>query len=253
MPTIRSVSRRLSSIAKNATRGANLGWCPICDKRTLFYKEGEWLRDHYKCTRCGSIPRFRAIIELLNTHFPEWRKMRIHESSPGGASSDKIARESGNNLVQSQWFADVPRGEMRDGFRSEDLEQLTFADATFDLVITQDVFEHVIDPAKAFAEIARTLKPGGAHIFTVPWYYWKPTLVRASRNETGEVVHHEKPDYHGNPIDPDGSLVTREWGTDLVDFIYRSSNLTTTVIKIIDRSKGIDAKFIEVFISRKPA
>ena len=28
--------------------------------------------------------------------------------------------------------------------------------------------EHIFDPSKAFSEIARTLKTGGAHIFTVP-------------------------------------------------------------------------------------
>jgi len=39
----------------------------------------------------------------------------------------------------------------------------------FDLVITQDFFEHVLRPAKAFAEIARTLKPGGALIYAVPY------------------------------------------------------------------------------------
>ena len=28
--------------------------------------------------------------------------------------------------------------------------------------------EHIFNPQSAFREIARTLKPGGAHIFTVP-------------------------------------------------------------------------------------
>ena len=45
---------------------------------------------------------------------------------------------------------------------------LTFPDESFDLVISQDVMEHVPDPSRAFAEIARVLKPGGSHIFTVP-------------------------------------------------------------------------------------
>jgi hypothetical protein len=26
------------------------------------------------------------------------------------------------------------------------------------------------------------LRPGGAHVFTIPWCYWKPTLVRAARD-----------------------------------------------------------------------
>ena len=51
------------------------------------------------------------------------------------------------------------------GNRCENLEELTFDDNTFDLVITQDVLEHVLNPGKAFKEICRVLKPGGAHKF----------------------------------------------------------------------------------------
>jgi SAM-dependent methyltransferase len=44
----------------------------------------------------------------------------------------------------------------------------------FDLVIPQDFFEHVLRPAKAFAEIVRALKPGGALIiYTVPYDFGK--------------------------------------------------------------------------------
>jgi SAM-dependent methyltransferase len=140
---------------------------------------------------------------------------------------------------------------MKDGYRSENLESQTFPDASFDLVITQDVFEHVLDPAQAFAEIARTLKPGGAHVFTIPWYYWKPTRVRAERDLDGSIRHLVEPDYHGSPIDPNGSLVVTEWGSDFCDFVYQCSGLTTTAIRIHDWRRGIEAKFIEVFISRK--
>jgi SAM-dependent methyltransferase len=101
--------------------------------------------------------------------------MQIHESSPGGQSSDKIKQEC-KRYTGSQFFSDVPRGQSKDGQRSEDLEALTFPDESFDLVITQDVFEHVLRPAKAFAEIARTLKPGGAHVYTVPYYRGKRTV-----------------------------------------------------------------------------
>ena len=44
---------------------------------------------------------------------------------------------------------------------------MTFENESFDLFITQDVFEHVMTPNKAFKEIERVLKPGGAHVFTV--------------------------------------------------------------------------------------
>jgi hypothetical protein len=37
-------------------------------------------------------------------------------------------------------------GELVSGVRCEDLEHLTFTDATFDIHITQDVMEHVFSP-----------------------------------------------------------------------------------------------------------
>ena len=225
------------------------GYCPICEAKTIFLKRDTWLRDFYHCARCASIPRWRALIYVLQTHFPNWRALRIHESSPGGASSEKLRREC-QDYVSSQFFQDIAPGQTKDDVRCENLEQQTFANAEFDLVITQDVFEHILNPAQALSEIARTLKPGGAHVFTVPWYYWKPTLVRAIE-ENDSIRHLEKPDYHGNPIDPNGSLVVTEWGWDLGDFIYKHSGMTTTAIKIDDKSRGIKADFIEVFVSRK--
>jgi SAM-dependent methyltransferase len=187
---------------------------------------------------------------VLETHFPRWREeMSIHESSPGSASSEKIAREC-KHYTATQYFPDVPSGQTHLGFRCENLEAQTFADGQFDLVITQDVLEHILHPGKALAEIARTLKPGGAHLFTVPWYYWKKTDIRAVE-EDGEIIHRLPPEYHGNPISREGSLVVSEWGRELIDYIYRESGLTTTVLRIYNPRMGIEAKFIEVFISQK--
>ena len=81
--------------------------------------------------------------------------------------------------LPTHFFADTPRGQIHKGFRCEDLMAQTFENESFDLVITSDVFEHLPDVAPAVREIMRTLKPGGAHIFTVPWVRWSKTLVRA--------------------------------------------------------------------------
>jgi SAM-dependent methyltransferase len=140
------------------------------------------------------------------------------------------------------------------GFRCEDLESLRFGNECFDLVITQDVMEHVLNPTRAFSEIARTLKPGGAHIFTVPLVNkGRPSECRAKRDEDGTVVYLCTPEYHGNPIDPNGSLVCMDWGYDICDFIFKASGLYTTMVYIDDISRGIRAEYIEVLISKKTA
>lgn len=247
-----AIGRAQRLVGRGSARGV-AGFCPICETETAFLATGSWLRDQLLCTRCGSIPRQRALIHVLNSRFPNWRELSIHESSPDEyAASAKLAREC-SRYTPTQFFRDTAPSECRNGVRCENLEEQTFADESFDLVVTSDVFEHVLDPARGFSEIGRTLRRCGAHIFTVPWYWWKKTLVRAIRSADGTVVHLEPPDYHGNPIDEKGSLVVTEWGPDLCDFIYRASGLTTTAILIRDMKMGLAGEFCEVFVSTKAA
>ena len=231
-------------------RGFHFGHCPICETRTIFIALGDWLRDHLVCIRCASIPRWRALVYVIMTRFPNWREMRIHESSPGGAASRKLAREC-RFYTPTYLFPNVTRGEEKDGFRCENLESQTFNDCSFDLVVTSDVLEHVLRPACAFSEIARTLCPGGAHIFTVPWYWWKETLLRAVPKQDGSIEYLLPPDYHANPIEKAGALVVTEWGRGLCDFIYQTSGLVTTALLLRDMRMGLAGEFCEVFISSK--
>ena len=49
-------------------------------------------------------------------------------------------------------------------------EALPFEDATFDVVLSYDVFEHVDDPVLAFRELRRVLRPGGHAWLVFPTY-----------------------------------------------------------------------------------
>lgn len=164
----------------------------------------------------------------MNIFYPNWKQLSLHESSPGGALSDYLKQQA-KHYSSSHYFQDTPRGEYKNEHRSEDLSSLTFEDEFFDLFITSDVFEHIIEPAKAFSEIARVLKPGGAHVFTMPWYPSLEKSVQRAKMKNNELIHLEKPVYHGNPIDEEGSLVTFDWGRDFTQFIFDASNLYTTI------------------------
>jgi hypothetical protein len=113
------------------------------------------------------------------------------------------------------------------------------------------VFEHVLRPAKAFAEIARTLKPGGAHVYTVPYYQGRKTVVRAEPNGNEGITHLMRSDYHVNPIDAAGSLVVTECGDELCDFVFRSSRMTTAIYNFYDPRCELQGEFLDVLVSRK--
>ena len=231
----------------------NEGYCSCCTARVTFVATGPWWRDQYVCSACGSIPRERALMHCIDRFFPDWRTLSIHESSPvARGASLRLAKEA-PGYFSSQWFPDVPGGARRADALCENLEALSFADGTVDLHVTQDVMEHIFDPAAAFREIARTLRPGGAHVFTTPLVNKSNPSTPAARLRSDGSVEFliEPPEYHQNPVSQEGSLVTMRWGLDITDYVFESSGLVTEVVVIDSLDLGIRAEYIEVLISRK--
>ena len=119
---------------------------------------------------------------LLRAHYPKF-----------------IGSEYAINEHVTRWLYPIP---------SEDLTALSFADETFDLAITNEVLEHVPSIDAALTEIRRILKPGGWHIGTCPFLFDQDaSIVKARLDQSGNVHHLMEPEYHGNPMSPDGSLV----------------------------------------------
>ncbi len=56
-----------------------------------------------------------------------------------------------------------------------DATRLPFADASFDVVITSEVLEHIQDDVTAITEMVRVLRPGGTFAATVP--AWLPEKI----------------------------------------------------------------------------
>lgn len=231
------------------------GVCPVCKEKTLFISYHYWLRDHYKCIFCRSIPRHRALMKVLEEEVPEWRKVKIHESSPSG-STFHVFKQSCAGYTYSYWYEAKSLGaSLGYGVTNQNLENLTFEDETFDVFITQDVLEHVNDPEKVFIEIARTLKKGGVHIFTTPMYPFKKTTPRIRmEGNTRKLVL--PPIYHGNPISQEGSLVTFEWGGyDFLKMIDEKTGMESRVVEFPNSREnfenGLEGDFLQVIVSKK--
>jgi SAM-dependent methyltransferase len=142
---------------------------------------------------------------------------------------------------------------MHRGFRNEDLQHLTFPDNNFDLFISLDVFEHIPDPRQAFCEIWRTLKPGAIVLCTFP--VRKAQLAAMERrvvfNSDGTLTHLKQPEYHGNPISSEGSLVTVDYGYEIHKTIAEWAPFDVRIYRFNDKEHGILGEYTEVFLGRK--
>jgi hypothetical protein len=157
----RIVSRALQALAPSGFYFRQQGYCSCCRNKTYFVSLDSWLRDNFKCSNCGSMPRNRERIQVLQKYYPNWKDLAIHESSPSGGGASALIRRHCAHYIASQYYPMHPPGSIVGEYRNEDLERQTYADGSFDVVITQDVMEHIYDPSSAFREIARTLRPVG--------------------------------------------------------------------------------------------
>lgn len=228
------------------------GWCRACSEVTGFAVDRRfgavetaagWVpnwRERLVCPRCELNNRQRAMVGEVLAALGRRGGARplalyaMEQISPAFRWLE--ARLEGVECTGSEYLGpDVPAGAIRDGvlpgLRHENVEGLSFADGSFDLVVSNDVFEHVDDPARGFAELARVLRPGGELLLTVPFHHRRERSVRRAEG-TGERLRHLlPPEYHGDPLSARGSLVYHDYGWDLLD-LCRSAGFADVALRL---------------------
>lgn len=194
------------------------------------------------------MPRERALASVLLAKRPDWRDLSIHESSPAKRGISARMKRDCRRYTPSQFFRGGAFGEIVNGFRNENLEEQTFEDCSFDIVVTLDVLEHVWDPKKVVREVWRTLKPGGLFIST--WPIRKAQTIshepRAFLNEDGSIRHIKEPEIHGNPISGEGALVTWDYGYDIHSMLEYWAPFDVEITRFANRRMGILGEYTEV-------
>jgi SAM-dependent methyltransferase len=138
----------------------------------------------------------------------------LYEMSSYGPLQRFLRKHSGE-FHCSEFFEDITPGDTKFKAQCQDVQALTFDDEVFDIVTSTEVFEHVPNDLKGFAEVCRTLKRGGYFVFIVP-FYETPTVERAIYAD-GKITHLLEPEYHDDPLKADGCLCYRNYGPDIVD------------------------------------
>jgi GT2 family glycosyltransferase/SAM-dependent methyltransferase len=252
-------SRREKGAAEGAERTLRYeGHCTVCGNSTEFKKNSDNLRETFTCPHCGSISRNRHLAKILcrriggegTRSLADWvirsPGIRVYEAQASGAIHNVLKRLKG--YVCSEFLPEVTPGSSKNDIRCEDLERLSFPDRSFDVVITQDVFEHIRDPWAAFKEVHRILKHPGCHVFTIPYHKGLKTARRIEIEGDREVYLLPKV-HHGDGI-RDG-LVYTDFGDDIVDALNRIGFLTEIVwADDSDRDEN-QIHWSVIFVSRK--
>ena len=114
-------------------------------------------------------------------------------------------------------------------------------DESFDLIVSQEVLEHVPNIDKAFVDMERILRSNGCLIASFPFRQNSlSSLKKAMIGSDGSLHHLMEPECHGNPVDPDGgSLVFEVPGWDVLDRLRNSGFETAAIHLVGSRTRGI--------------
>ena len=109
-------------------------------------------------------------------------------------------------------------------FPQLDMQRMSFADSSIDIIIHSDTLEHVPDSKAALKESMRVLKPGGHLFYTVPI-----VIGRLTRNRRGLP-----PSYHGKPgVNRDDCVVQTEYGADFWGEIFEAGFSEVSLTSLI--------------------
>lgn len=189
-----------------------------------------------RCIKCKSSFIHRGLGNVLNSIALN-KEAKVHEFSNHGAIYKYLKRRF-PNLSTSEYFDNVPSGEMVNGVLCQNVESLSFEDESFDLLTSTEIFEHVFNDLKGFREIYRCLKPGGYFVFTVPIEEAETTIERA-KLENGKVIHILPPEMHGDHLRSKGILAVRNYGKDISKRLSQAGFSEVKLINVFEPKFGI--------------
>jgi hypothetical protein len=222
--------------------------CPVCGQYSIMknIRTDLQIREYCNCSICNSQNRQRQIAYVLTQRMgvkslPDMvnkTNIFIYNTEANGILHKYLCKVK--NYICSEYLGSANKsGQIINGIRHEDLQNLSFDNNLFDVIISADVLEHVANPYVAHKEIFRVLKPGGRHIFTVPFYQESfMDEKRAITDENNNIIHLKEPLYHCDPLSEKGILVYNIFSIQML-VILADIGFVTNLYKLHVPSAGI--------------
>jgi hypothetical protein len=192
----------------------------------------------------GVISRQRAVLLVLRQlveagDLPGWDDLRLYLSEAVTPFAERLKQEVAR--LRCSEYLPEPDHWLRGQVPHRDLRRIGLPPATFHAVICNEVLEHVEELVPSLAGMAEVLSLGGSLIATVPFLYGQQEhLVKAIwRGEGQEPEVIGEPDYHGNPVSAEGSLVYRYPGWQLLADLQEAGFRDAAVHVISSTAYGV--------------
>lgn len=179
--------------------------CVICGSSAGFRQDSDNLRESLRCLACRSISRDRHLIWMLSKYLgfspplKTWKRdktKKILETTGARAHPNYLRRLF--DYYNTAYDANVIAKGNYDIRAYADLQNLPYKDCFFDIMLSSDVFEHVRLYERAFAEVYRVLKIGGALILQVPFVGKDRETVFKVKPDGNTDVFLSEPEYHAS-------------------------------------------------------
>jgi len=185
----------------------------------------------------GLAARHRSMLDLIAalelTARPEEARIYAAEAVTPWA---RAMRGRYPRFIGSEYCPDPAAADRLYPIEHQDLARLGYPNESFDLVVTQEVIEHLPHLFAALSEMARVTRPGGIMLSSMPWHYFSEETLYKARLVDGEVQLLGEPEYHDDPVNPAGVLVFQLPGWDILkmaqaagfssaEFLFHSSTI----------------------------
>lgn len=200
-------TKYLSEIAASAVRGdfaMPLRHCVSCMRDTRFLVSGTESRS-IRCLSCKSTAISLSTLAQIQGLALDPSSSAVYELSYHGAVY-RYLKQRFSRFECSEYFGPPASGQLVNGVRNEDVQRLSFADGTFDLVSCTEVFEHVPDYLAGFSEVCRVLRPQGWFVLTVPFFDAERTQAVCQVTSEGTLQWLKDEEYHDSQVTGVGTV-----------------------------------------------
>ncbi len=176
---------KLRGLVALSYKGNNVT-CTVCDNsfsKFIKLENGDLL-----CPNCGSLPRTRRLIELIEVENNLEIKKVLHFSPPKGF------REKLRKLELGSYITTDYEGEF-DADKRLNIEAIEETDNQYDIIICYHVLEHIIKDEQAIGELYRVLKQEGVCFIQTPFKDGDIYEDYSITSRTGRLEHFGQEDH----------------------------------------------------------